>query len=240
MATVMVMDLEKNVATLQDRLDRLLEQQKTDGRGRILVALAGVPGSGKTTVSSALLASLARNGRSREDVVVVPMDGFHHTKATLASFSDPDMAFRRRGAPFTFDADGLLDLIASLKAGPLTAGPDSGEEELIFTAPSFDHAVQDPVADDIRISSRSKVVIIEGNYTLLNERPWNKIAELVHERWFVDVPPEVAKERLVLRHLAAGIETSREAAAHRAEENDLPNGDLIRSNLIEPDVRIVN
>ncbi|KAK7978713.1 nicotinamide riboside kinase [Apiospora saccharicola] len=211
------MDLEKNVATLQDRLDRLLEQQKTDGRGRILIALAGVPGSGKTTVSSALLASLARNGRSREDVVVVPMDGFHHTKATLASFSDPDMAFRRRGAPFTFDADGLLDLIA------------------------FDHAVQDPVADDIRISSRSKVVIIEGNYTLLNERPWNKIAELVHEsRWFVDVPPEVAKERLVLRHLAAGIETSREAAAHRAEENDLPNGDLIRSNLIEPDVRIVN
>ncbi|KAK8135169.1 nicotinamide riboside kinase [Apiospora sp. TS-2023a] len=237
MATPMVMDLEKNVATLQGRLDRLLEQQKSDGRGRILVALAGVPGSGKTTVSSALLASLARNGRSREDVVVVPMDGFHHTKATLSGFSDPDMAFRRRGAPFTFDADGLLNLIASLKAGPLT-GPDS--EELVFTAPSFDHAVQDPVADDIRISSRSKVVIIEGNYTLLNERPWSKIAELVDERWFVDVPPEVAKERLILRHLAAGIETSREAAAHRAEENDLPNGDLIRSNLIEPDVRIVN
>ncbi|KAK8005924.1 hypothetical protein PG991_012221 [Apiospora marii] len=231
------MDLEGNVATLQGRIDRLLEQQKSDARGRILVALAGVPGSGKTTVSSALLASLAKNGRNREDVVVVPMDGFHHTKATLSSFSDPDMAFRRRGAPFTFDANGLLNLIASLKAGPLT-GPDA--EEFVFTAPSFDHAVQDPVAEDIRISSRSKVVIIEGNYTLLNEHPWSKIAELVDERWFVDVPPEVAKERLVLRHLAAGIETSREAAAHRAEENDLPNGNLIRSNLIEPDVRIVN
>lgn len=89
------------------------------------------------------------------------------------------MAFRRRGAPFTFDADGLLNLIASLKAGPLT-GPDS--DELVFTAPSFDHAVQDPVADDVRISSRSKVVVIEGNYTLLNERPWSKIAELVDEK----------------------------------------------------------
>ncbi|KAK8085940.1 hypothetical protein PG994_000914 [Apiospora phragmitis] len=239
----MAMDLEKNVATLLVRIERLLEQQKSDARGRILVALAGVPGSGKTTVSSALLASLSNTGRSREDVVVVAMlslgaqDGFHHTKATLASFRDPDMAFRRRGAPFTFDADGLLDLVSALKVGPLT-GLES--EEHIFTAPSFDHAVQDPVVDDIRISSRSKIVIIEGNYTLLNEHPWNKIAKLVDERWFVDVPPEVAKERLVLRHLAAGIETSREAAAHRAEENDLPNGDLIRSKLIEPDVRIVN
>ncbi|KAK7949387.1 uncharacterized protein PG986_010273 [Apiospora aurea] len=237
MAASMTMDLEKNVATLRGRIDRLLEQQESNARGRILIALAGVPGSGKTTVSSALLASLSESGRSREDVVVVPMDGFHHTKATLAGFSDPDMAFWRRGAPFTFDADGLLDLIAALKIGPLT-GPDS--EEHIFAAPSFDHAVQDPVVDDIRISSRSKIVIIEGNYTLLDEHPWNKIAELVDERWFVDVPPEVAKERLVLRHLAAGIETSREAAAHRVEENDLPNGALIRSKLFEPDVRIVN
>ncbi|KAK8093348.1 hypothetical protein PG997_000033 [Apiospora hydei] len=223
MAASMIMDLEKNVATLRGRIDRLLEQQESNAHGRILVALAGVPGSGKTTASSALLASLYNSGRSREDVVVVPMRSGYGLPET------------RR--PFTFDADGLLDLIATLKAGPLT-GPDA--EEHIFTAPSFDHAVQDPVADDIHISSRSKIVIIEGNYTLLDEHPWNKIAELVDERWFVDVPPEIAKERLVLRHLAAGIETSREAAAHRVEENDLPNGDLIRSKLFEPDVRIVN
>jgi len=52
----------------------------------------------------------------------------------------------------------------------------------MYTAPSFDHAVQDPVANDICISSRSKIVIIEGNYTLLNEHPWNKMAELVDEK----------------------------------------------------------
>ncbi|KAK8024988.1 P-loop containing nucleoside triphosphate hydrolase protein [Apiospora arundinis] len=231
------MKLDKNVAALQCRVESLLERQRSNASGRILVALAGVPGSGKTTVSSALLLSLSKRGMSKQDVVVVPMDGFHYTKATLAGFSNPDMAFRRRGAPFTFDADGLLDLMRALKTGPLT-GPDS--EEHVFTAPSFDHAVQDPVPDDIRISSRSKIVIIEGNYTLLNEHPWNKMAELVDEKWFVDVPPEVAKERLVLRHLAAGIETSREAAAHRAEENDLPNGHLIRSKLLAPDVRVVN
>lgn len=47
---------------------------------------------------------------------------------------------------------------------------------------------------------------------------------------------ETAKGRLIKRHIAAGIETSMEAAAARAEENDLPNGDYIRDNMISPDV----
>lgn len=59
-------------------------------------------------------------------------------------------------------------------------------------------------------------------------------------RWFVDVPPEVVRDRLATRHLAAGIETTYEAAAQRAETNDIPNGEMIRSLLITPDVTIRN
>jgi pantothenate kinase len=66
------------------------------------------------------------------------------------------------------------------------------------------------------------------------------IMELMAHRWFVDVTRETAKHRLVERHLAAGIELRREAAEIRAEDNDIPNGDLIRKHLIEPDVRILN
>jgi hypothetical protein len=44
----------------------------------------------------------------------------------------------------------------------------------------------------------------------------------------------------VQRHLAAGIEISAAAATKRAEENDIPNGELIRSLLIQPDVIIEN
>lgn len=57
-------------------------------------------------------------------------------------------------------------------------------------------------------------------------------------RWYVDVPRDVAKHRLAKRHVLAGIEGTMEAAETRAEENDLPNGDLIRENLIIPDVII--
>lgn len=54
----------------------------------------------------------------------------------------------------------------------------------------------------------------------------------------MDVPADVAHQRLIQRHILAGIETSREAAAVRAEQNDLPNGKLIRDNLVQPTVWI--
>lgn len=56
----------------------------------------------------------------------------------------------------------------------------------------------------------------------------------------MDAPIDLVKERLAKRHLAAGIETSMQAAVRRAEENDIPNGELIRSLLIKPDVIIEN
>lgn len=59
-------------------------------------------------------------------------------------------------------------------------------------------------------------------------------------RWFVDAPEDVAKERVVLRHLAAGIETYRADAEKRVELNDLLNGREIRANLIQPDLVISN
>jgi pantothenate kinase len=59
-------------------------------------------------------------------------------------------------------------------------------------------------------------------------------------RWFVDVSSETARSRLIERHLRAGIEINREAAAARVEENDVQNGVLIRSKLIQPDFITLN
>ena len=56
------------------------------------------------------------------------------------------------------------------------------EPEIIIHAPSFDHALKDPVLDDLEISSRTRLIIVEGNYTLLNAEPWREISDLVDER----------------------------------------------------------
>ena len=65
----MVLDtLVDTILQLTGRIEALLAQQTS---GRILVALAGVPGSGKSTVSQALLAELS--ARNIHDVAIVPM-----------------------------------------------------------------------------------------------------------------------------------------------------------------------
>lgn len=232
---VKVDTLAEAIPDLVRRVEQLLARQLSNPRQRMLVALAGVPGSGKSTVSHAVVTELASRGI--QDVVVVPMDGFHYTQQVLSTFQDPTQAFQRRGAPFTFDAEGCVKLVETLKSTPVTK---SGETEFTVLAPSFDHALKDPVQDDIRVSSHTRLVIIEGNYTLLKQSPWDQIAEHCDERWLVDAPIDVVRQRLVQRHLAAGIEPSTESAIRRAEENDMPNGELIRNQLITPDVIIGN
>ena len=98
----------------------------------------------------------------------------------LSTFEDPDLAFRRRGAPFTFDAEAFLKLVKDLRAAPVTTNL---EPELFILAPSFDHATKDPVPNAIAVSSRTRLVIIEGNYTLLNKSPWNQIADACSEKY---------------------------------------------------------
>lgn len=163
--------------------------------------------------------------------------------------------FRRRGAPFTFDAENFLLLVQRLSSTPAT---ETDMPESATWAPNFDHAIKDPVERDIRISSAQKVVLLEGSYLLLDEYPWCLIRELVSEtyakpstlyccfyraklithRWFISVPRNVSKDRLIARHIAAGIESDVESAALRAETNDLLNWDLINENLLCPDVMV--
>lgn len=145
------------------------------------------------------------------------MDGYHLTRAQLAAMPDPAFATARRGAAFTFDGEKFLALVRALRT-PITSQTGS------LYAPSFDHAVKDPVDDDIAIPAECRVIFFEGNYLSLNKEPWNTAAGLMDELWFVDVDFEVARKRLVARHIVAGIASDEIEADKRARENDLVNG----------------
>lgn len=93
--------------------------------------------------------------------------------------SNPEEAFRRRGAPFTFDAKAFVAAVRALQEWKVTT---TSEPAFDFLCPSFDHAIQDPVQDDIIIRSTTKFVILEGNYTMLDQSPWNEVASIVQER----------------------------------------------------------
>jgi pantothenate kinase len=200
-------------------------------------------GTGKTSLARAVAAGINQKHaqqagpESIEPVAMaVPMDGFHLTRAQLSAMPDPVRAHARRGAEFTFDGAAFLALVESLRA-PVEA------TSVAVLAPSFDHAVKDPVADAIAIGSRQRVVLFEGNYVCLDKDPWRTASDAQHmdERWFVDVDFVVARTRLIKRHVAAGIATDTEAAAARADENDLVNGaEIVAGKVATIDETIVS
>jgi pantothenate kinase len=201
---------------------------------RYLIAVSGIPGSGKTTLAATVSNKLNENYHQQSPGVscgneianFIPMDGYHLSRAQLDAMPNPANAHARRGAAFTFDGDSFLELVKKVRE-PLLP------ETKTIHAPSFDHAVKDPVPDDIPIKPHIRIIVFEGNYCSLGKGPWKEAAELMDELWFVDVDFEVAKSRLVKRHVKAGIAGNEEDAARRVMENDLVNGKEIVEGRLE-------
>jgi pantothenate kinase len=218
--------LTERALSLKERIE-----DGSAGQYRIVVVLAGAPGSGKSTIGAKVVQRL--NATSTTPLAaLIPMDGFHLPRSALDQLPNPIEAYARRGASWTFDSDGILNLVRDLSNSRFKACPD------IIFAPSFDHALKDPTEDGIRITSEIKFVLLEGNYLLLDEQPWCRIEGLVDDSWFVDVEESLARGRIAKRHIKSGIETSWQAALRRTEGNDLVNGKVIREKLVRPDVRV--
>lgn len=171
------------------------------------LGIAGPPGSGKSTLAQRLAALC-------ESTCVIPMDGYHYYRHQLDSMPDSKEAHARRGAPFTFDAKRFVTDLENAK----------GNRRGYF--PEFEHGRGDPVEDRIALTLKHRIVIVEGNYLLLPESPWNRIAaNVLNESWFVDTPFSVCGERLNQRHQQVG--RTREEAERRISDNDGPNAERI-------------
>lgn len=190
---------------------------------RAIVAVAGVPGAGKSTLVNTLI------GRLKQENILaqlLPQDGYHYYRSQLAHFLDPAEAFRRRGAPFTFDGIRFVKAVEKL------------HENVDVSVPLFDHALKDPVENDIVISADVAVVFVEGNYVGLVEEPWCRVSAASDELWLVDTDPDLVRRRLIARHLASGVSETMEEAVERCDGLDGDNAVYIRENLKVPDVLI--
>lgn len=184
---------------------------------RVLITIAGIPGSGKSTTAKAVAEQLRAKGVSAE---VVGMDGYHYTRAELEKRIGTEKAVKFRGAPYTFDAPAVVELAHELA--------NNTTSDIYF--PTFDHAVKDPVENGGKVSKDTQVVLLEGNYLHLKDEEWRGVMDNATDTWFVDVPFDVARERLAKRHLQSGIVDTLEAGYERADSNDLVNGKYIVEN----------
>ncbi|MBN9031719.1 nucleoside triphosphate hydrolase [Rhizobium sp. YJ-22] len=185
---------------------------------RFVVGIAGPPGAGKSTLADALREEfLARDERAE----VLPMDGFHMDNAILEARG----LLPRKGAPETFDVRGFIDILEAVKRG--------GEEVLV---PVFDRSREIAIASARAVSPQTRIVLVEGNYLLLDEAPWSKLDGRFDYTVYVGPAYDVLEERLRQRWQHYGLDE--ETIRQKLYGNDLPNGKRVSERSRPADLRI--
>lgn len=204
-----------------NQFDALLSQVDVlvgKGDKRHFVAIAGAPGSGKSTAAEALYEALS--ARHPGKVAILPMDGFHYDDGLLLQMG------RRpwKGAPDTFDVGGLRSVLQRLK--------DPSETRI--AVPVFDRELEISRGSARLIASDVELILVEGNYLLLKDEPWHQLHPYFDMTIFIDVPEEELRRRL--RRRWERFNLSEEEIQHKLEGNDLPNGRAVIERSIEADI----
>ncbi len=195
-------------------------QQRAVGRDRLMLGIAGPPGSGKSTLAANIVAALKAES---ESAVVVPMDGFHFDDIVLNARGHRS----RKGAPWTFDVAGLEVLLKRIRARE----PD-------IAIPVFDrHLEASRNAADI-VNADDRFIVVEGNYLLLDESPWDRLKPLLDVTLFVDVPIHIIEQRLMGRIKDHGHDET--YARNWILSNDLPNARIVIEKSAGADVVVAN
>lgn len=181
---------------------------------RTIVGVVGEPGAGKSTLVAELVEALG------PDAAPAPMDGFHLSNKVL-----DDLGLReRKGAPETFDAHGFVHLLARLR----------DQREDVVHAPEFLREHDESIAARIAITRDTPVVLVEGNYLLLDEHPWLEVRRHLDAAWYLDLDHDERLRRLAERHRSFG--RAEEHAWERARTHDQVNAELVRRTRVRADL----
>jgi len=192
--------------------------KSSEGRNRYIVAIAGPPGAGKSTIAQALLLLLTEKFIQAK---IISMDGFHLDNSILADRNLLD----RKGAPATFDTAGFIHLMNRLT---------NFEDDVVI--PEFDRNKDLSIAGSSIISTKDKVLIVEGNYLLIEEEPWTKLKKTWDQTIFINPGIDTLEQRLLNRWLRYGLDT--QDAKKRTLSNDLPNARYVLEKSSDSDIQI--
>lgn len=178
---VLEMCFPHDIGLLRTHIDRC--RAHASGQ-RIMIGVVGEPGAGKSTLAAEIVRVM--DG----EAVLVPMDGFHLSNRVLDQLDRRD----HKGAPDTFDRHGFVHLVRRLRQ----------QTEDVVYAPEFLREFDEAIAGAIAVPRSTPVVIIEGNYLLFDESPWDEVSACLDSVWYIDLDHDVRLARLTERHKAYG------------------------------------
>lgn len=182
-------------------LAKLILGKAAGHKGRFIVAIAGPPACGKSTLAADLAHEIGPGAR------VLAMDGFHFDDAVLTARGHRS----RKGAPHTFDVAGLAHCLGRIRAGEVVA------------IPVFDRSLELSRAGAEVVEAEDRIILVEGNYLLLTTGPWAALRDLFDFTILVRASEAVLTQRLVDRWTHYG----RADAAAWIQSNDLPNAQTV-------------
>ena len=148
---------------------------------------------------------------AQDDAALLPMDGFHFDDAVLRDLG----RLPWKGAPDTFDVGGLLSTLKRLRDG-----------EDAVAVPVFDRDLEISRGAARIIPRRTRLIVVEGNYLLLDRTPWQSLTTFFDVTVMIDVPEDVLRDRLTARWQHHGLTEAQ--IARKLDDNDLPNGRTVR------------
>ena len=200
---------------------------ESSSQGRTVILLAAPPGAGKTTLDL-FLERLASVEPDMPRVQALGMDGFHYSNAYLddnvvVEDGECKTLRSRKGAPFTFDVEALSRSISDLRH----VAPSPW--------PAYSRELHDVVPSAINITG--EIVLIEGNYLLLDESQWRDFAALADQTLFLSADERTLRERLIHRKMMGGMARSEAEAWY--EMSDGKNVRLVLNSHVLADIELV-
>ncbi|WP_237142711.1 nucleoside/nucleotide kinase family protein [Selenomonas sp. oral taxon 920] len=187
-------------------LRRLTQMQRRAGR-RVIAFLAAPPATGKSTLLQ-FLERLVREHADLTQMQALGMDGFHYPNRYLETHTilrdGVEIPLKSiKGAPETFDVPALAAKLCAAKNG-----------RTLF--PVYDRRIHDVVPDALTVDA--PILLIEGNWLLLDEEPWRGLRPLADYSVRIDAPAAFLRDRLIARKVQGGLSEAEATAFCEASD----------------------
>ncbi len=182
---------------------------KEKEKKRIIIGICGRSGSGKST-----LAVLTAKQLKLPEITAVSTDAFHYRNNYLRAHYDGAIPLKeRKGRYDTYDTKKLLKKLQQFRRG----------EDV--TLPVYSRTLHEPIENQIRITKKRAVLLIEGNWLLHNSHGWDKVKKELDYCYYLESDAATAKQEVIKRHIEGG-RTKRNAVSFY-NKSDSKNNKII-------------